>query len=53
MYVNGKRKIYEIFIKLNWKSINFMSIFSVPGGMHKCFVSDSGTKGKKKSYALS
>jgi len=25
-----------------------MLIFSVSGGMHKCFVSDSGTKGKKK-----
>jgi len=48
MYENGKRNIYETFVKLNWKSINFMLlIFSVPGGMHKCFVSDSSTKGKK------
>ena len=28
-------------------------IFSVPGGTYKCFVSDSGTKGKKGLNALS
>jgi hypothetical protein len=35
-------------MKLNQKNTNFMSsVFSVPGGMHKYFVPDSGPLGKK------
>lgn len=53
MYVKENRTIYETYMKLHQKSTNFMlSIFSVLGGMNKCFVSDSGTRGKKDWNAL-
>ena len=44
MYLSDKKNTYE----LNQKSTNCMLLkFSVPGGARRCFVRDSGTRGKE------
>jgi hypothetical protein len=40
------RETCEVFVKLNWESTNSMLIFTVPSGVCKCLVCDSGTQGK-------
>jgi len=40
------REICEVFVKLNWESTNSMLIFTLPSGLCKCLVCDSGTREK-------
>jgi hypothetical protein len=46
----GRKDIYEVFVKLSEKRTNciLLLILSVPGGTRKCFVRDSGTRGKQE-----